>query len=576
MVRFQMSFQSKREWLAQVAPRYQAAGHAQKSVILNEFIAATGYARKYAIRLLTQPVSLPAPIQRERERHYGKAVQEALTIAWRAANFICAKRLVPFLPELVPALEQHGHLDISPEVRTQLLTLSPATADRILKPLRQANPLRGLSTTKAGTLLKHQVPIRTFNDWNETQPGFFEIDLVAHCGNTVEGTFLCTCVLTDVVTGWTECQALLYRSQDMVIQAIDRARQLVPFPILGLDSDNGGEFLNAKLIAYCEQAQLTFTRGRAYKKNDQCFVEQKNGVIVRQFVGYDRFEGERAYRQLTELYRALRLYVNFFQPSMKLLTKRREGSKVYRTYDDAQTPLQRLFSAQLLKADARAHLDTIAHSLDPVRLLQQITALQDALWPFAIFPTPAARPHVPAEHSKVVFDVKACGLVSNTEPPQDQTTADDEHPRSTEPSATGSGMVALEPNPRRRYHRTATPRGPRTWRTRPDPFAAVWEEIRQALSAHPERTAKEVLLNLQQRYPEQFSAGQLRTLQRRVQNWRAKTMLAFEEHWVHEDLLANQPLPLPLQAIEETEFPPEMMASERTPIEATVVEQAMQ
>ncbi len=384
-----MSFQAKRELLAQVAPRYKHANQSHKSLILDEFVAATGYARKYAIRLLTQPVPPPTPIKRPRQRRYGPAVQDALVTAWAAANFICAKRLVPFLPELVPSLERHGHLQLTDDVRAQLLTISPATADRILRARRQGEHPKGISTTKSGKLLKHQIPVRTFNDWNDAAPGFVEADLVAHCGSSAEGSFLSSLVLTDVATGWTECLALPYRSQHVVVQALGHALQLLPFPLLGLDTDNGGEFLNAEVFAFCEREQITFTRGRAYRKNDQCYIEQKNGAIVRQLVGYDRFEGDQAHRQLTELYRAVRLYINFFQPSMKLVTKRRDGSKVSRTYDSAQTPLQRLLASGVLTPERRLHLEQLSASLDPVRLLEQITLLQDALWCHAVVSTPS-------------------------------------------------------------------------------------------------------------------------------------------------------------------------------------------
>ena len=337
-MRSTMGFNAKRQLIAQVAPRYHHANQRDKTIILNELVAATGYARKYAIRLLSQPTSLATrEIRRPRQRRYGKEVQEALALAWNAANCICAKRLVPFLPELIPTLEEHGHLQLTDEVRQQLLNISPATADRILAPLR-SDAGRSISTTKAGPLLKHQIPVRTFADWNETQPGFFEMDAVAHCGCRAEGSFLWSLVLTDVATGWTECLALRHRSQDAVIQAIERGRKLLPFTLLGLDTDNGGEFINYQMLEYCENEEITFTRGRANKKNDQCFVEQKNGNIVRQVVGYDRYEGEVAYRQLSELYRAVRLYVNFFQPSMKLVSKHRDGSKVRRKYDTAQRP----------------------------------------------------------------------------------------------------------------------------------------------------------------------------------------------------------------------------------------------
>ena len=261
-----MSFPAKRELLAQTAGRYPAANHAQKSTILDEFIAATGYSRKYAIRLLRQPVAITTAITRPRAPRYGPAVQAALRIAWEAANGICAKRLVPFLPELVPALERHGHLALTEEVRAQLLALSPATADRLLARARRAAAPRGIATTKPGALLKRQVPLRTFAGWDDAAPGFLEADLVAHCGPQASGAFLHTLVLTDVATGWTECLPLLHRSHDAVIGALERARQVLPFPLRGLDTDNGSEFLNYELLAYCAREHITFTRGRADRR----------------------------------------------------------------------------------------------------------------------------------------------------------------------------------------------------------------------------------------------------------------------------------------------------------------------
>ncbi|MCA1598541.1 MAG: transposase family protein, partial [Chloroflexi bacterium] len=251
-VRSSMSFHAKRELLVQTAPRYGAAPPQQKRAILDEFVAATGYARKYAIRLLGQPtVPRPAPIARPRARSYGPAVVEALTVTWAAANYVCAKRLVPFLPELVASLERHGHLTLDAAVRTQLLTLSAATADRLLRPVRERARPRGIGTTKAGTLLKHKVPIRTFAEWDEVRPGFMEADLVAHCGTRAEGPYLSSLVLTDVATGWTECLPLLRHGYDDVIRALDQVRLLLPFPLRGLDTDNGSEFLNYPVLEYC-------------------------------------------------------------------------------------------------------------------------------------------------------------------------------------------------------------------------------------------------------------------------------------------------------------------------------------
>jgi hypothetical protein len=332
---------------------------------------------------------------------------------------------------LVPVLEEHGHLQLSEEARAQLCRISHATIDRILRPLYAGEAPRGISTTKRGTLLKHQVPVRTFADWNEIQPGFFEADLVAHCGRSVEGAFLHTLVLTDIATAWVECLPLRYRSQHAVIQALDQARRLLPFAMLGLDTDNGTEFLNAEVLGYCERERITFTRGRAYKKNDQCFVEQKNGAVVRQLVGYDRFEGERAYRQLAELYRGVRLYINFFQPSMKLKTKYRNGSRVRCTYDTAQTPFQRLRSS--LDANELKRLQSIFQALDPVRLLQQIEAMQDALWKHAVLPTESSEKHPETgSQPEVRFTAIACSSHVNEKSLENPalTGALPPHPRS--------------------------------------------------------------------------------------------------------------------------------------------------
>jgi len=524
-----MSFQAKRELLGQVAPRYHEARGVQKRHILDEFVAATGYARKYAIRVLGQPaVPAAGPITRPRAPRYGPAVVAALEVAWAAANFVCAKRLVPFLPELVVSLERHGHLALPAEVRAQLLALSPATADRILRRVRAADRPHGIGTTKAGTLLKHRVPIRTFAEWDDVRPGFMEADLVAHCGTSAEGAYLYTLTLTDIATGWTECLALPYRSPEAVTQAIDHARRLLPFPLRGLDTDNGGEFLNNHLLAYCAREAITFTRGRAYRKNDQCYVEQKNGSVVRQLVGYDRFAGERAYRQLAELYRAVRLYVNFFQPSLKLQLKRREGSHVYRRYDTAQTPLQRLLAAGVLDDVSRERLHTFYEALDPVRLLRQLQTLQEALWRHAVVKTPL--PTGPTER----FSAGACSLAPGTGAESDALG------RLTRTSHT------------RAYRRATKAAGPRTYRTREDPFAGEWDDIHGWLASEPERTAKSIFLELQRRDPARHPDGQLRTLQRRSGAWRATAILAFDDGWLDEDTPLGQRGPGALRLCSES------------------------
>lgn len=374
------SYRARRAVIERLSPSYQHASYAQKGVILNAVVSTTGYARKYAIRLLNQTSAAGRHrIRRPRLPRYGAEVQQALVQVWKAARCICAKRLIPFVPMLAALLEWHGHLQLTPEQHSQLLCMSAATADRLLQPYRKRRA-RGHGTTRAGLLLKAHIPLRTFHDWDETQPGFVEMDLVAHGGPSALGSCVYTLTLTDVATGWTECLPLLLKSAEAVLVAVEQARALFPFPILGLDVDNGGEFINILLVAYCQTRQITLTRGRAALKADQCYVEQKNRAVVRAFVGDDRLVGKQAYWQLRELYRAVRLYINYFQPSMKLLSKRQEGETIRRVYDPAKTPLQRLVLSGVLPANRQQEVSQVAQELDPVRLLKQVFHLQQALW----------------------------------------------------------------------------------------------------------------------------------------------------------------------------------------------------
>jgi hypothetical protein len=268
---------------------------------------------------------------------------------------------------------------MEPETRAKLLSISAATADRLLLPTRRAQCPRGRSTTRRGALLKHQIAVRTFADWDDARPGFLEIDLVAHCGEYGGGEFLYTLTLTDVQTQWTECVPLPNRSQKVVTEAIDMVRKRLPFAVLGLDSDNGSEFISENLKGYCEKNEITFTRSRPYKKNDQCRVEQKNGQLVRRYVGYLRHESKEELAALVKLYRALRHWQNFFQPSMKLLSKRRDGAKVTKKYDLAKTPYQRLIDSESLSEQERNDLCEYYERLDPVKLKEDIEQAQSQL-----------------------------------------------------------------------------------------------------------------------------------------------------------------------------------------------------
>ena len=314
-----------------------------------------------------------------------QAVVGALEQLWQIANHICGKRLVAGLPALIEALEQHGELRLERRGRELLLALSPATADRLLRPARQRlGRRRGRSTTKPGTLLKQAIPVRTFADWDDARPGFTEIDLVAQGGDSAHGEFVHSLDIVDIPTRWSEQVALPNRGQAAVTAALETARQRLPFPLLGVDSDNGAEFINATLLRYCEQHQLTFTRSRPYRKNDQAHVEQKNWTAVRQVVGYDRYEGQPACAALNQLYATLHFYNNFFQPVMVLVSKEREGAKVTKRYDIPKTPYQRALDAPDVAEADKTPLRQLYATLNPAALLRQIRTQQAAVWKLAL------------------------------------------------------------------------------------------------------------------------------------------------------------------------------------------------
>ena len=374
-----MSKRSKRELLEAIRPRYLKYNKSGKTKMLDEFVATTGYHRKYAIRLLKNG---PAPKGRKkkgRRKVYRGEVVQALIEVWKICGRICSKRLHPFLPEIVTVLERHEELQISSETKALLLRMSCSTIDRCLQPARFEHR-HGLSTTEPGSLLKKAIPVRTYAQWDDARPGFVEMDLVAHYGETTAGQYLNTLNVVDISTGWTECLAVYQKTQQAVFEAVLQLRQRLPLPLLGIDSDNGGEFINNILFRYCQSEQITFTRSRPYKKNDQAHLEQKNWSVVRHLIGYDPFETQAELSILSTIYEDLRLYVNFFQPVLKLIGKDQIDGKTIKRYDLAATPFRRVLASNEVSLQVKARLTGLYFQLNPVTLRNRIDQNVAKLW----------------------------------------------------------------------------------------------------------------------------------------------------------------------------------------------------
>jgi hypothetical protein len=477
-----ISTETRKELLEALVYRYRNSPKKDRTRILDEFVAISGYHRKHAVRLLSGK-QRDTPKQRSTRRIYDEAVKEALIVTWETADRICGKRLKSILPELVAAMECHGHLDLAPVVQARLLSASAATIDRLLGPIR--SEVRSRRRRRKPSNASAAIPIRTFADWNGPKPGYFEIDFVLHCGDSTSGSFIHTLVATDVCSGWTECVPLLAREQSLVVEGLELIIRQSPFPVLGIDSDNDTAFINDTLLDFCKMHGLEFTRCRSYHKNDQAWVEQKNGSVVRRLIGHDRFSGFVAGQTLAHLYHHARFYVNFFQPSFKLREKSRDGGKTKRTYYPPATPCTRLLAHPEVDDKTKEILCRQRSQLDPVQLLHRLREAQAALAALA-------------------------SSDGSTEGPGRKTL---DQFLSQLPQLWRSGEV-------RPTHRAHSGMPPRHWRTRRDPFEAVWFDILAWLERDPDATAKEMFARLQGQHPDAFSNGQLRTLQRRVKEWR--------------------------------------------------------
>lgn len=496
-----MTAPTRRELVEALRQRYAAATREEKVRMISEFTAVSGLHRKSAIRVLNAEAEPSAALTRRgRPRLYEQAVQQALVTLWEASDRICGKRLKALLPVLLAAFERHGHMSPDPTVKKQLLDLSPATIDRLLAPTRAV--ACGPRKRRAPSRPRSKMPLRTFAEWGGARIGEMEMDLVAHCGAMSAGSYVSSLVLTDVVSGWTECAPVVVKSKELIVETVERVRQMLPFQLVSLDTDNGTEFVNEVLVDYCAKRGIGLTRSRPYLKNDQAWIEQKNSAVVRRMVGYARLEGIAAAQALARLYSSTRLFVNFFQPSFKLADKRRDGSRVIKRYLAPATPSARLLAAESVSGEIKTRLNDIAASLDPLRLLEEIRTMQ--------------------HHLAAIVK----GERLHTSAPRDADLTE----------FLGSLALAWKAGEARPTH-APKPRPARTWRSRKDPFETVWPEMTGWLEDAPDQTGVELFARLQQAYPDRFPDGQLRTLQRRLADWR----LAASHRLVFRDLHPQPP-----------------------------------
>ncbi|MCP1742618.1 hypothetical protein ACVMGC_001721 [Bradyrhizobium barranii subsp. barranii] len=496
-----ISMSARREVLSAVMEHYRSAKRTEKGRMLDALCATTGWHRKHAVRALRQRATVGSgevEASEERKRRYGATIKDAMTALWEASDRVCGKRLKVMIPTLLPALEQLGQAG-----HDRVLAISAATIDRLLVDVKIA--ASGGRRRRAGfySAIRREVPIRTFNDWNSPAPGFCEVDMVAHGGTSVAGSFIQTLTMVDVATGWTECLPLLTREGSLVVEAINRAQGLFPWLLRGVDFDNDSAFMNDVVVPWCREQKLEVTRSRAYKKNDQAFVEQKNGAVVRRLMGYGRFDGVETVRVMGRLYAAARLYVNFFQPSFKLKEKRREGAKVIKRYHPPSTPYERALAHPKVTAAVKKRLRDQYRSLDPVGLLAEIRATQDEL---------GNRVDRRAGQARCLQTAHA-----STAPT----------PAATFAKTLGKMVTAGEP--RATHRRTRRPYKTRVrMPSKLDPHITA---IEGWLAEQPQLTALAIVSRLNEKHPEEFGTRQHSIVQRllRALRRRAAQQLVAEE-----------------------------------------------
>ena len=484
--------------------RYRGLSVIGKRRLLDELQELTGYHRKSLLRLLNRPEpvavaepggSLLQPDKPHHRRRYGPEVVEALVPLWEASDRLCGKRLQALLPLLVESLESHGHLSLEPAVRESVLAISSATIDRLLSPIRKQSGGNGWRRPpRAYSAVRRRVPVRTFKGWDDhSDPGWLEIDLVAHCGGRMEGRFLWTLVATDIATGWSESLPIVMRDGAVVLTALQLIRRQLPFPLRGIDADNDPVFMNQLMEAWCDRPgqEIVLTRSRAYQSNDQAWVEQKNGMLVRRVVGYQRLVSLDAAQVLGELYGALRLFTNLFQPSFKLKSSERDGGRIKRQHHPPRTPLQRLLATGQVSEERADQLRALQRGSDPLVLLETIRRCQGRL-------------------AVLASGEQGTGLGPGATV-EDRT----QESRSLEVFLGDLQTLWQSSQPRRRKPRTRTGK-----RTRPDPFEADVELIEGWLQAEPLLGSRGLMERLVAHNPQRYSDRQMRSLQRRLRSYR--------------------------------------------------------
>lgn len=373
---------TKHELAKEILGRYLRATKVEKKKILDEFCANTKYDRKYAITKLKNLQMTPhykdsivGKHIRNRERIYDGQVEAVVEKIYKVLGGIGSRRIHPLVKTILEKGITFRHIKTDSITEMKVLAMSKSTLDRMIQRVRERNAIKGISTTRPGVFLKNEIPLR-IGVWEETDPGFSEIDCVAHCGDNAAGQFISTLNSTDIATSWFEAEPVMGKAQERVLAGVSEIKNRLPFTLAGIDSDNGSEFINRELYEYCKTKSIIFTRSRPYKKNDNAHIEQKNYTTVRQVLGYQRFDTEEVFLLIKKLYRGpLRLYINFFQSSEKCILKKRIGSKIKKIYDIAQTPYERVLAHQKISKTTKEKLTLLFEKLDPFILRNEIDKL---------------------------------------------------------------------------------------------------------------------------------------------------------------------------------------------------------